>query len=150
MSTVLVLDDRATDRELLVTLLAHAGHRALETHAGDEALAILRDQRPDLVIADMLMPRMDGYEFVRELRGDPRIAHTPVIFYSATYDDGELYALARACGVARVIQKPADPKLLLAAVAEVLEAGPDRPGPPSEEADREHERLVRARERGSE
>jgi CheY-like chemotaxis protein len=77
MATILVVDDRAPNRELLVTLLGYKGHRLLEAADGAEALAIVRTERPDLVITDIPMPTMDGYEFVRELRADPEIAATP-------------------------------------------------------------------------
>lgn len=120
MALVLVVDDRATDRELLVTLLEHVGHRTVAVESGEEALAAIRAQRPNLVICDMLMPRMDGYAFARELRGDPEIADTALIFYSATYDSGELESLGKACGAALVLEKPQEPEAILAAVAAVV------------------------------
>lgn len=120
MAVVLVLDDRATDRELLVTLLEYGGHEALTAESGDEALATIRARKPDLIICDMLMPRMNGYEFARELRGDAEIARTPLIFYSATYDTGELEKLGHACEAACVLEKPQEPDVILATVAAVL------------------------------
>src|ERR1700676_892238 len=103
MATILVVDDSPVYRALLVNLLHEAGHRLLEAADGAEGLAIVRDQRPNLVISDILMPTMDGYEFVRQIRADPLVAHTPVIFCTATYHEHEAQALAHDCGVGNVL-----------------------------------------------
>ncbi|MGH2704691.1 MAG: response regulator [Actinomycetota bacterium] len=79
-----VVDDNPTNRELLTSLLGYSGeHRLLEADDGVQALVLARKERPDLVIADILMPRMDGYEFARELRSDPDTGGAAVIFYTA-------------------------------------------------------------------
>src|SRR5436309_1527088 len=106
MATILIVDDRATNRSFLVKLLGYKGHRLLEACDGLEALAQARKEKPDLVIADILMPTMDGYEFVRQLRADPSIASVPVIFYTAHYHEREAQTLAHACGVSHVLTKP--------------------------------------------
>ena len=85
MATILVVDDRPLNREVLTTLLGYAGHRLLEAGDAVEGLALTRAEHPDLVIADILMPTMDGYEFVRQVRADPAIAQTPIVFYTAHY-----------------------------------------------------------------
>jgi PAS domain S-box-containing protein len=120
MATILIADDRPTDRELLVTLLGYRGHQMLEAGDGEAALAAVRKHRPSLVISDVMMPRMDGYELVRRIRDDPTIAGTPILFYSATYLPHELEALADSCGV-RVLTKPSEPEAILAAVDLALE-----------------------------
>ena len=71
MATILVVDDRPANREFLRTLLGYQSHRVLEAIDGAEALALVKSARPDLVISDILMPTMDGYEFVYRLRADP-------------------------------------------------------------------------------
>lgn len=143
MSKILVVDDTVANRELVVSLLRHRGHEALEAGDGVEALRLVRQERPVLVISDILMPVMDGYEFVRELRADPTIAHTDVIFFTAFYREREATKLAEACGVRRVLTKPAEPEDILRAIDEVLqgESTPEAP-PIVEEFDREHLRLV--------
>src|SRR5260221_14750194 len=105
MATILIVDDRPTNREFLLTLLGYGGHRLLEAADGAEALAVAKAERPDLVIADILMPTMDGYEFVRRLRTDPAISATPVIFCTAHYHEQEARNLARACGVSHILTK---------------------------------------------
>jgi CheY-like chemotaxis protein len=122
MATVLVVEDRPTDRELLVALLGNSGYEVLEAETGDEALRLTREWKPDLVIADMLVPEMDGLDLSRAVRSDPSIAATPIILYTATYELWELERLARAAGVSLVLRKPTDPKEILAAVASLLEA----------------------------
>jgi signal transduction histidine kinase len=143
MATIVVVDDRALNREFLVTLLGYAGHRLLEASDGVEGLEIVRAQRPDLVIVDLVMPTMDGYEFVRQLRADPAIAQTRVIFYTAAYLQAETYALARACGVHHIITKPAEPQVVLKSITEALDLAVTLPQPLSpEEFHQEHLRVI--------
>jgi len=116
MSTILIVDDRPTNRAFLMTLLGFTGHRLLQANDGAHALETVRAERPDLIITDILMPTMDGYEFVQQLRADPALAATRVIFYSATYALRETTAMARSCGVATVLTKPSDPQAIFDAV----------------------------------
>src|SRR6267154_153783 len=120
MATILIVDDRPTNRQFLVTLLGYGGHRLVEAANGAEALERVRAERPDLVITDILMPTMDGYEFVGHLKADPDLAPIPVIFYTATYSEPQAKALADSCGVRIVLPKPCDPERILAAVNEAL------------------------------
>lgn len=144
MATILVVDDRPTNREFLVTLLGYKGHQVLQASDGAEALQVVRAAHPDLVLTDVLMPTVDGYEFVRQLRSDPVVASTPVVFYSAAYHRRELQDLAPAAGVVRHISKPAPPDEILKSVDEVLAAGPLPVAPPpiTDAYDREHLRLL--------
>jgi signal transduction histidine kinase len=144
MSEVLVLDDRPEDRNLLSTLLGHAGHAVIEATNGELALQLAREQRPALIITDIVMPGMNGYEFVRRLREDSEVGQTPVIFCTANYLEGEVRQLAAACGVSRFISKPSEPEIVLATIAEAL-GGPDAPpwpGPPGPEFEREQLRVI--------
>ena len=100
-------------------------------------------ERPDLVIADLVMPTMDGYEFVRQLRADPAIAHTLVIFCTATYQQSEAWSLAEACGVHQILTKPAEPEAVLRCVAEALTPAAVLSQPlASEEFHKEHLRVL--------
>ena len=123
MPTVLVVEDRPTDRELLVSLLGGSGYDVLETEKGEEALRLTREWRPDLVIADMLVPEMDGLDLARAVRSDPSISGIPIILYAAASELWELERVARAAGVSLVVRKPTDPKEILRAVTSLLEAG---------------------------
>ncbi len=146
MATILVVDDLAANRDVLVTLLRYQGHRLLEAGDGRDGLALARAERPDLVITDVLMPVMDGYELVRQLRLTPATSQVPVVFYTAHYGEREARALALSSGVAHVLTKPVEPEAVLAVVARVL-SGEAVAAAPDEarlrtEFDREHLRLV--------
>jgi putative two-component system response regulator len=121
MATILVVDDDPDNRKFLATLLASDRHRVLEASDGKEALVVSRSNRPDLVISDVLMPTMDGYEFVRQLRASSELARTPVIFWTATYLEQEAHDLARECGVYHLLSKPCEVTLLLRTVKNALE-----------------------------
>ena len=103
-----------------MTLLRHQGHRLLEAADGREGLAAVHAEHPDLVITDVLMPVMDGYEFVRQLRLDPATSAIPVVFYTAHYGEREARALALSSGVSDVLTKPAESAEVLKIVGRVL------------------------------
>ena len=143
MKTILIVDDRADDRAVLIAMLAHRTYRLLEANNGEEALKIARKEKPDLIIADVLMPKMDGYELVRQLRNDPNIAKTPVIFNTASYIEGEARKLAKACAVEHMIIKPAEPEDVLKIVDLAL-GKPSKSQPPKvvPEFESEHLHLI--------
>jgi PAS domain S-box-containing protein len=120
MATILIVDDLSANRQFLVTLLGHSGHRLLEAGDGSEGLAAVRTGRPDLVITDVLMPVMDGYEFVRRLRLDSATSGIPVVFYTAHYGEREARELALSGGVSDVLRKPARSEDVLKIVERVL------------------------------
>jgi len=143
MAKVLIVDDHPTNRDLIATVLHHVGHVCREAADGLQALDEVRAWHPDLVICDILMPGMDGYEFVRQLRADVAIAPTEVVFYTATFIEREAQMLAAACGVAHVLTKPCEPQQILATVDRVLAAAA---GPAQQSMDtsfdRNHLRLI--------
>ena len=143
MAKVLVVDDHPINRKLIVTLLRHVSHEALEASDGEEALAIVRREHPQLVISDILMPTMDGYEFVRQLRTHPDVAATQVIFHTASYHGHEARKLAEACGVTRILPKPSERSQILQVIEEALGNTPQiAPTVVPEGFDHEHLRLV--------
>lgn len=144
MAKILIIDDRPVNRQFLTTLLGYQHHELREASDGAEGLRIAREQRPDLIISDVLMPTMDGYEFVRRLREDAEIGKTPVIFSTAHYLSRESQALAEKCGVSAIIYKPCEPQVVLDIVANALagQAAPEPAPLPVEEFDREHQRLL--------
>ena len=143
MNSILVLDDRAADRELLATVLGLAGYSVREASTGHEALAAALDEPTELVITDIPMPMMNGYEFVRRLRGDPRTATIPVAFCTANHETDEVRQLAAACGVSHFIAKPSDPETIVRTVGEVLGCVRTLPEPGvGEDFDREQLRVL--------
>jgi diguanylate cyclase len=149
MTSILVVDDNATNRKLLSTLLRFEGYSVIEANDGMQGLEVARRERPHLIISDIVMPTMDGYEFVRQIRADPVLSATNVIFHTAHYHEREARSLAESCQVARVLTKPCESREVLRVVQQVLE-GPLRTLPaanaPSDatglEFGREHLRLV--------
>src|SRR5438128_155990 len=142
MPKSLIVDDHPTARAFIVTLLGYAGHDVLEASDGLEALALARQERPDLIITDVLMPTMDGYEFVRQLRNEPPIAATRVVFYSACYHDREAAALAEKCGVSHIIRKPSDPEVMIQTIQSALGLAVPESMKPTPDFDREHLRIL--------
>jgi PAS domain S-box-containing protein len=143
MATILIVDDRASNREFLVTLLGYQNHKMVEAADGVEGLDRARTARPDLIITDILMPTMDGYEFTRRLRQDPELSSVPVVFYSANYLLQEARTLAAKCGVKHVLSKPCEPQEVLHTVDLALGLKPVAvAAPPVDEFDREHIRVL--------
>jgi PAS domain S-box-containing protein len=120
-----VLDDTPADRDLIATVLRYAGFEVLEAATGEEALELARGSRPELIITDLVMPGMNGYEFTRALRSDELIRKTPVIFCTATFDERNVRPLAEACGVSHILIKPCEPGEITRVVEEVLGSTPD-------------------------
>jgi PAS domain S-box-containing protein len=145
MSKILIVDDNLINRQLLVKLLSSHHHLASEASDGAEALQLARLERSDLVISDVLMSTMDGYEFVRQLRADPVIGQTPVIFITGNHLGREARALADSCGVSSVIYRPFDQEEILKSVDTALESAEHSETIlhlKREEFDREHLQLL--------
>jgi diguanylate cyclase (GGDEF)-like protein len=143
MATILVVDDHSANRKLIKAVLGDEAYRVLEASDGSEGLAKARVEHPDLIITDVLMPTMDGFEFVRQLRADASLAQTPVIFYTATYLESEARQLAHACGVTHLILKPAEPQEILSTVHAALDLKEPAPSYDlAEDFDREHLRII--------
>lgn len=124
MPTILVVDDKALNRRVLTTLLGGRGHRLMEAASGREAIEKAAAEDPELIITDILMPHMDGYELVENIRALKPRRKAEIIFYSATYIEREARALALACGISHIICKPAEPEEILRTVDAALASGP--------------------------
>lgn len=143
MPRILVVDDNASNRKLVATVLGRAGHQVIEARDGLDGLEAACAAHPDLVISDILMPSMDGFEFVRRLRADPALRDVPVIFYTAHYHETEARNLAGACRVSRVIVRSAAAGAIVKAVAEVLSGQAEEPTQSVDATfDREHLQLI--------
>ena len=143
LATILIVDDRPANRKFLVTLLGSNGHRLLEAANGRDALAAVMLEPPDLVITDVMMPVMDGYEFVKRLRLDPAFARLPVLFYTAPYGEREARSYARSNGLPYVLTKPGQPEEVLKIVSRVLagEADSEATDESSDAADLDRDHL---------
>ena len=83
--TILIVDDEADIVELLTLVLEGDGRTVLRAYDGITELALAREQHPDLVISDVMMPRLDGRELCRLIKADPELAHTRVVLMSAVH-----------------------------------------------------------------
>jgi DNA-binding response OmpR family regulator len=117
---VVVCEDEPALRELVRVSLGEHDYTFLEAIDGDEALALLREYEPDVLILDLMLPRRSGLEVLAELRSDAQAAEVATVVLTAQPDYAER---ARELGADRVISKPFLPDDLAAAVREVLEAG---------------------------
>ncbi|HET6406917.1 MAG TPA: response regulator [Chthoniobacteraceae bacterium] len=146
MAKILIVDDDPVARDLVTAVLQFGGHELRHASDGAEGLASATRETPELIIADLLMPTMDGFEFVRRLRDDPAFTRTPVVFYTASYLETEAQKLANACGVTEILSKPADPDEILRVVGNLL-GSEQRPvtSPPLDEFRWEHLQLLTAK-----
>ncbi|HEY0939366.1 MAG TPA: ATP-binding protein [Steroidobacter sp.] len=130
---ILVAEDDAEARELLIMSLADGDYDLLQAADGIEALHLLRTEHPDLLITDIVMPRMDGYELVRKLRQDESMSSTPVIFCSASYHEREVREMARTLGVRNTLSKPYDLEIVRETVSAALATKPSGAAQPTNE-----------------
>ena len=124
MTKVLVIDDNPTIVELIkYAINLQSPSQVIVAYDGDEGLERIYAENPDCVIIDVKMPRMDGYQLVRCLRGDPRTANIPLIILSAmTRKEDQLTGLLS--GVDEYLTKPFKPGALNAAIERVLHLTP--------------------------
>ena len=117
---ILVVEDVPNILELLDVTLRFKGYPVRTASNGEEALAIVPQDPPALVITDIMMPKMDGYTLAFNLRRNPETSRIPIIFLSATYVTPEDKDFAMSLGAVRFMEKPVDPEDFLLTVAEVL------------------------------
>ncbi len=118
---ILVVEDNALNRRLFTHVLELSGFEVSEAVDGPEALSAIAANRPDLVLLDLDLPRLNGLDVLRRLRRDPACADTPVLACSAIVcrrTEGE----ARALGAGGYLTKPVGPAVLVAHVAELVGA----------------------------
>jgi two-component system chemotaxis response regulator CheY len=115
---ILTIDDSKTMRDMLLLTLTDAGFEVLQGVDGQDGLNVLGDQRVDVIITDINMPKMDGYEVIRQLRQNPRHKTTPIIVLT-TESDADKRTIARNAGATGWMVKPFDPEGLIAVINKV-------------------------------
>jgi putative two-component system response regulator len=106
-ATLLIVDDEPVNREVLTDLLAPDGYTLLEAADGEEALALAARHRPDLVLLDIMMPKLDGLAVCRALRADPALAEIPIVLVTAL-DDRATRLAGLTAGADDFLTKPVD------------------------------------------
>ena len=118
--TILVVEDQEDNRQILRDLLASSGFLMIEAHDGEQALAMARSQRPDLILMDIQLPVVDGYEATRSIKRDPELKHIPVIAVTSYALSGD-EERAREAGCDAYVAKPYSTRHLLAKIGQFLE-----------------------------
>jgi PAS domain S-box-containing protein len=117
---ILIVDDLEVNLELLEAWLEEGGYEVVSAMNGVEALEILKTDSIDMIISDILMPRMDGYHLCRECKGDDTLRKIPFVFYTATYTDKKDEEFALSLGAERFIVKPEEHKRFMEIIEGVL------------------------------
>jgi two-component system cell cycle response regulator DivK len=116
---ILVVEDQPDNRRILRDLLTSAGYQIIQAENGEEALAAVARDRPDLILMDIQLPLLDGYEATRRIKADPATRAIPIIVvtsYALSGDENK----ARAAGCDAYVTKPYSPRALLAKIREYV------------------------------
>ena len=147
---VLIVEDNADVRKLLLYTFEHHNCTVIEAQDGREGLELAALHKPDVIISDALMPRMDGFQLLRALKADPALQSIPFIFYSSTYTGVEEEKLILSLGAEAFVAKPTEPEELWEKTCAIMDAWQVRQRKPAhpaiDESDeqylREYSRIV--------
>jgi DNA-binding response OmpR family regulator len=118
--TILVAEDDPVSRRFVVSLLEERGYEVLVAEDGEHALELARSAEPDLLVSDLVMPYRDGFEVLRAIRNDPKIAHLPVLILSMRdHEDDVVRGLES--GADEYVVKPFNARELVARIRKLLE-----------------------------
>ena len=126
---ILVVDDDREIVRLLRAYLEQNGYQVLVAYDGEGALHILRGERPDLMVLDLMLPDRDGWEVTRVVRGDPNLASTPILILTARVEDHEKI-VGLELGADDYVTKPFSPREVVARVRAVLRRAQGESAPP--------------------
>ncbi len=124
---ILNVDDRPDNRYLFDTILRAAGHDVYSAADGAEALALLQNMQCDLIVSDVVMPGMDGFQFCREVKANPATRDIPFVFFTAVYTEAKDEQFALSLGAAGFLVKPLEPDQLVEKLLQAAHA----PGAPA-------------------
>lgn len=117
--TILVVDDEPFICRSLTFVLRKENYRVLEARNGEEALAVIRAQRPDLVFLDVMMPKVNGFEVTEQVRADPALAHVKIILLTAKGQESDR-EVGKLAGANDYMTKPFSPTKILDRAREIL------------------------------
>jgi PAS domain S-box-containing protein len=120
---ILLVDDNAADRKLLRYIIEKHGCEVMEGANGDEGLQMARDIAPALIISDVFMPKMDGFQFLHKVKTDPVLQKIPFVFYSSVFTNRKDEELALSLGAVAFIVKPKDPDEFWTEICSAMERG---------------------------
>ncbi|MDI6743571.1 MAG: diguanylate cyclase, partial [Smithella sp.] len=119
---ILLVDDNGENREILRLIIEKQGNEVVEAEDGQDGLNKALDHKPDLIISDILMPNMDGFQFLKNMKNNELLKSIPFIFYSAVYTGSKDKELACSLGSLAFFEKPKDPEKLWGEIRNTLES----------------------------
>ena len=126
MAKILIAEDERDIRDLIAFTLKFAGYDIVTANNGEEAVQLTKQEMPDLVITDVRMPKMTGYEACKQIKADPATRHIPVVFLSAKGQEAEVQT-GLDSGAEEYLLKPFAPDQLTRKVADILAAVKGKP-----------------------
>ena len=120
--TVLLVEDNEDNRTVYRTILEHFGYQVIEAQNGEAGVSVARERRPDLILMDISIPLIDGWEATRMLKSDPQTAHIPIIALTA-HALATDRAKANEVGCDGYLAKPCEPRRVVAEVERFIGAG---------------------------
>ncbi len=121
MAKVLIVDDSPAQVDTIRNLIENGGHEAISAESGNEALQMAREEKPDVILMDVVMPGMSGFQTTRKLSKDLETCRIPVIFVSTK--DGEADRIwGMRQGATAYVTKPVNPDILLSAISDAIAA----------------------------
>lgn len=119
MAKILIAEDERDIRDLITFILTFAGYEVVAAPNGEEAVTLAKREIPDLILMDVRMPRMTGYEACAKIKENPRTSNIPIVFLSAKGQDAEIQN-GLSAGAVEYLLKPFSPDKLIARIQEVL------------------------------
>ena len=120
MKRILVVEDHEDNRQILRDLLASAGYEMIEAGNGEDGVAAAASERPDLILMDIQLPILDGYEATRQIKANPALSAIPIIVVTSYALSGD-EEKARTAGCDAYVAKPYSPRQLLARIRDFLD-----------------------------
>ncbi len=117
---ILLVDDDRVTLTMLEMILSRHGYTVLSARDGEEGLAILNKEKPDVLISDMLIPKIHGLELCKKVKQDPQLKNINVILMTAVYKGAAFHFEAKECGADHFVEKPIDTKGLLDKLKELI------------------------------
>ena len=121
---ILIIEDHEDNRQIMNDTLSAAGFEMIEAVTGDAGVAMAEAERPDLILMDIQLPGIDGYEATRQIKAKPALRHIPIVVVTSYALSGD-EVKAKAAGCDAYLAKPFRPRELLATVLEFLPAAPE-------------------------
>jgi two-component system, cell cycle response regulator DivK len=117
---ILIVEDEEDNRRIVRDLLQASNYQLTEVENGEDAIAAVTRERPDLILMDIQLPVMDGYEATRRMKADPSLSSIPIVAVTSSYALDGAQEKARAAGFDDFIPKPYSPRQLLAKIRQFL------------------------------